>query len=521
MSSSVSITITAPTPPRPSPTHRLLYRGSLSLPDSRLLLDGLTFTLAKSPSSLLENPLALALESMRGRPTLRFLGTMKLSEGWVDYSGGVCLDIHPQAILSQVYFENIFCLCAILSADGKTDLGVRVALGDSNGPETTEILIYGQIPPTSSQAHDTHTPTQLQIQLHVARISPTPPPSSTSLSSSSTTNTLRLPRPDDPTPRRIPIAFTSTTHTKRKLPSTSDLGAASGSSSSGGGGAKRRKLEHGSSKKDKAGVCTSGDKDKTKKKLTTTLAANGGGGGSGDNRDVQLAREVMLYGAAVRGASGPGRAASLSPLPSPNDGDAVFKVPSIPVRSKSKINGKGKTREMERGRGGAGEEEVEEEEADVFGGMKKGRWRVGGGEDGDGVGEVEKSNRAKIKKQTVKLLTSPPSSGSLETQPTPTPTPTRIPIPKTHPEFKHLFGHVYSGVAFAFRTNIKMHVLEISDIDRLVEAHLRLYLPGYAVDGVGVGGGTDNTNTNTDINGGSRSGVLVVAGDDINAHGLS
>jgi hypothetical protein len=44
--------------------------------------------------SLLENPLALALESMRGRPTLRFLGTMKLGNdegGWVDYSGGVCL----------------------------------------------------------------------------------------------------------------------------------------------------------------------------------------------------------------------------------------------------------------------------------------------------------------------------------------------------------------------------------------------------------------------------------------------
>jgi len=41
-------------------------------------------------------------------------------------------NIHPQAILSQIYFENIFCLCAISSADGKTDIGVRVALGDSS-----------------------------------------------------------------------------------------------------------------------------------------------------------------------------------------------------------------------------------------------------------------------------------------------------------------------------------------------------------------------------------------------------
>jgi hypothetical protein len=94
-----SIIITNPTPPRPCPTlgptqthHRLLYRGSLSLPDSHLLLDGLTFTgHAENSTSLLENPLALALESMRGRPTLRLLGTMKLSEGWIDYSGGVCL----------------------------------------------------------------------------------------------------------------------------------------------------------------------------------------------------------------------------------------------------------------------------------------------------------------------------------------------------------------------------------------------------------------------------------------------
>lgn len=84
--------VTTSTLPQPQPHHRLLYRGSLSLPDSHLLLDGLTFTgQAGKSTSLLENPLALALESMRGRPTLRFLGTMNLSEGWVDYSGGVCL----------------------------------------------------------------------------------------------------------------------------------------------------------------------------------------------------------------------------------------------------------------------------------------------------------------------------------------------------------------------------------------------------------------------------------------------
>ena len=76
-------------------SYRLLYRGALSLPDSLLLLDGLTFAARlDSPSKqstfhLLENPLALALESMRGRPTLRHLGTVNLNDVYLDESGGV------------------------------------------------------------------------------------------------------------------------------------------------------------------------------------------------------------------------------------------------------------------------------------------------------------------------------------------------------------------------------------------------------------------------------------------------
>lgn len=94
------ILVTNPTPPRPleSPnanTYRLLYRGALSLPDSHLLLDGLTFAARlDSPSKhnhLLQNPLALALESMRGRPSLRLLGVVKLDDDniWLDDSGGI------------------------------------------------------------------------------------------------------------------------------------------------------------------------------------------------------------------------------------------------------------------------------------------------------------------------------------------------------------------------------------------------------------------------------------------------
>lgn len=84
-------------------TSRLLYRGALSLPDSLLLLDGLTFTAylesstlagnsaskSKLDMNLLQNPLALALESMRGRPSLRLVGTIKLKDVYLDETGGV------------------------------------------------------------------------------------------------------------------------------------------------------------------------------------------------------------------------------------------------------------------------------------------------------------------------------------------------------------------------------------------------------------------------------------------------
>ncbi|KAG2365499.1 hypothetical protein BDR07DRAFT_1374299 [Suillus spraguei] len=127
---------------------------------------------------LLHNPLALALESMRGRPSLRLKGTESLKNISIDPSDDVCMDIHPSAILSRVYFENMLCL-SHLSPDGRTEIGVRVALGDTDGPATTEILIFGKI-------HSSLTTPSLSI--HVARITPA----------------TRAPRPDDPTPRKPP-----------------------------------------------------------------------------------------------------------------------------------------------------------------------------------------------------------------------------------------------------------------------------------------------------------------------------
>lgn len=166
-------------------SHRLLHRGALSLSDSYLLLDGLTFCARlpgktgapphDSPSmshpsdllarQLINNPLALALESMRGRPSLRLIGTVHLKDIWLDDTGEVYMyveihyhhsktllqtiplvwtiirrfgfrDIHPMATLSKVYFENTLCLAPLSSVSGgvrkqRTEVGVRVALGDT------------------------------------------------------------------------------------------------------------------------------------------------------------------------------------------------------------------------------------------------------------------------------------------------------------------------------------------------------------------------------------------------------
>ncbi|TFK50807.1 hypothetical protein OE88DRAFT_1735556 [Heliocybe sulcata] len=157
--------------------YRLLYKGALSLPDSHLTLDGLAFLLRRSTTAErleLENPLALALESLRGRPTLHFLGTARVRELWLDESasGDVVMYIHPDSFLTTVYFENILCLQPNLSDDERTEHGVRIGLGD----DKSEIIVYGQKSSSS------------QLSLRVSRILPG----------------RKLPRPDDPTPRKPP-----------------------------------------------------------------------------------------------------------------------------------------------------------------------------------------------------------------------------------------------------------------------------------------------------------------------------
>ncbi|KAI5116246.1 hypothetical protein M0805_002616 [Coniferiporia weirii] len=199
-------------PPRTAGAPRLLYRGALSLPDSHLLLDGLTFTIAlpaddpHAARTLLATPLALALESMRGRPALRFAGVVRLADVTCDFAGGVTLHVHPRSVLTRQLFAHHLCATHVPPAHARTALGVRVRLGDGDGDGNgngsgsgdgggapDDIVMYGRPHPSSST-----------MQLCVARVVPAPPQAPAHAKPGAEP---RPPRPDDPIPRRPPAAF--------------------------------------------------------------------------------------------------------------------------------------------------------------------------------------------------------------------------------------------------------------------------------------------------------------------------
>lgn len=149
------------------------------------------------------------------------MGVVQLRDVYVDESGGVELDIHPHATLTRIYLENTFCLSPLPAASSssssskhtKSEIGMKVALGDSNGPETTQIIIYASLQPQQTLLTPNTTRT---IQLNVGRLTPHPP----------VQHHLRLPRPDDPIPRKPPVTF------GRDLKKSGSLALAGSSSSS-------------------------------------------------------------------------------------------------------------------------------------------------------------------------------------------------------------------------------------------------------------------------------------------------
>lgn len=102
--------------------------------------------------------------------------------------------MHPRCVLTRQIFENTVC-SGLISADGVSECGVRISLGDESTSENSDIIVFGRPHAFSSV-----------MQLCVARILPTPKP----CAASETTTVLskpRIPRPDDPTPRKPPPTF--------------------------------------------------------------------------------------------------------------------------------------------------------------------------------------------------------------------------------------------------------------------------------------------------------------------------
>ncbi|KAG6836473.1 hypothetical protein H0H93_007642 [Arthromyces matolae] len=404
------------TPPKPIDStpnsYRLLYRGALSLPDSHLLLDGLTF-LARldSPSKnnhLLENPLALALESMRGRPSLRFIGVVKLHDDpnlWMDESGGIEMDIHPRATLTRIYFENVFCLTPFASTStsvppNTSDVAIKVALGDTDGPDTTQALIYARC----SQEDNS-------LSLIVARLTTKPPP---------TQPQIRLPRPDDPTPRKPPLAYIA------------NAGVVNG----GRQGFNRvPSLAPGRELKRAASVTSiSGPKQKKVAGIDGAVVADLGSG--------------------VRLGLGDGKVDGKS--------DGLFKIPEVPHKLSAKARGK----------------RVEVEQ-DVFGSIgtgssskpiSKGKRKQAGDQDvatpDEEAVKLERANKDVIKRCTLDHLYK-------RKDPT-----TACRIDKTHPEFKDLFSWISRGVGFALRADLKARPVDTVLVENLVRLHADMYVGG-------------------------------------------
>ncbi|CAL1712014.1 unnamed protein product [Somion occarium] len=381
-----------------SNAHRLLYRGALSLPDSYLLLDGLSFTtditdshVTSTPSKrLLENPLALALESMRGRPNLHFLGTEKLSDVWLDTSRDVHVYVHDSSILTKIYFENVLSLAPITSKDGRTAQGIRVGLSDSSDHETIDFLIYGQLRPDHLQDHLPSTSSNAPMSLHIlaARILPNPPPP-----------LVRPPRPDDPTPRKPP-AHLATSSAKRK--------------------------------RDLSGVKVDLGSNAKRAKSKTEME---------EDEQVRLAREVMLNmpkpGASKFGASLP---KVLGKDVRTGKADNVFKVPEVPLWSQSQLDAV---------------------ETDVFGDVSatmdpKGKGRT---TEKPGSDELEKANKIVIKQAAVSCLI-------------------RHGVRKGQAEFNEIYQSIYRGVQFALRNITRTQAVNPRTVDRLLEAHAKMYVNG-------------------------------------------
>jgi hypothetical protein len=112
---------------------RLLYRGSLALLDSELMLEGISFVADSSLSVLASSPIPLTLESQRNR-SLKFIGAINLSNlkpgETLDQANSVRMYVNSMAQLSVSFFEMLFCTKEP-GPEGISEMAVRLGLGES------------------------------------------------------------------------------------------------------------------------------------------------------------------------------------------------------------------------------------------------------------------------------------------------------------------------------------------------------------------------------------------------------
>ncbi|KAK0429740.1 hypothetical protein EV421DRAFT_1946358 [Armillaria borealis] len=89
---------------------------------------------------------------------IRFVAVINLTDVYYDAKAApsIVLDIHPYAVLSSVYFQNIFCL----RPEQTHSIGVQVALGDTIATSCTET------PPVSLPRPNDPTPRKPPLFLH-------------------------------------------------------------------------------------------------------------------------------------------------------------------------------------------------------------------------------------------------------------------------------------------------------------------------------------------------------------------
>ncbi|KAG8911167.1 hypothetical protein FRC01_005876, partial [Tulasnella sp. 417] len=126
-----------PTSSRHSQSPRLLYTGSLVLDDRNvgISLDGICFVAhapPTSPTAFLSSPLPLALETMRGRPSLRVISILPFSsvQARLDDSADIRLYWHPDAYFAHEFFIKSLWKAGGWDSEGRSNQCLKVALGD-------------------------------------------------------------------------------------------------------------------------------------------------------------------------------------------------------------------------------------------------------------------------------------------------------------------------------------------------------------------------------------------------------